>query len=197
MESKFSAPDLKYSTDALEPAISAKTIELHYGKHLQAYLDNLNLLIERSGFEQRTLDDIVTSAQGALYNNGAQVWNHIFYFDTFSPNAQSAPTESLLRAIEYFFGSFDEFKAEFERQGASLFGSGWVWLYKDSNDELFISQESNAGNPMRNGHTPLLTFDVWEHAYYVDYENRRAEHLSKMWDLVDWKVVEERYTQIL
>ncbi len=198
MDSKFTVPPLAYGSDALEPIISRQTIELHYGKHLQAYLNNLNNLLEGSGFEENTLDDIVTSASDALYNNGAQVWNHIFYFNTFNPSPErNAPIGSLLKAIEYFYGSFEEFKAEFEANGTSLFGSGWVWLSKDASDELLISQESNAGNPLRDGRTPLLTFDVWEHAYYVDYENRRAEHLSALWDIIDWSVVEERYLHII
>lgn len=198
MNLKFTKPELNYSVDALEPIISRDTIELHYGKHLQAYLNNLNNLVEGSGFEQRTLDDIVTSARESLYNNGAQVWNHIFYFNTFSPNTtRNEPVGSLLRAIEYFFGSFEEFKAEFVKQGTALFGSGWVWLSKDANDELRITQESNAGNPLRDGLIPLLTFDVWEHAYYVDYQNRRADHLSRLWDIIDWEVVESRYLTIL
>lgn len=198
MDAKFICPPLKYSYDALSPIISQKCIELHYGKHLQAYLDNLNGLVEGSGYEQSTLDDVVAAASGALYNNAAQVWNHLFYFNTFTPEQkQSAPRGSLLSAIELYFGSFEDFKEEFVRQGVSLFGSGWVWLSKDANDGLRITQEQNAGNPKREGLTPLLTFDVWEHAYYVDYENRRAEHLAKLWDLVDWREVEARYTNIL
>ncbi|MFR9502878.1 MAG: superoxide dismutase [Rikenellaceae bacterium] len=195
MTSKFTLPELKYSADALAPIISQKTIELHYGKHLQGYLDNLNNLLMNSGSKPTTLEEIISSASGPLFNNGAQVWNHIFYFDTLSADGKSAPSGALLRAIELFYGSFEEFKEEFEREGASLFGSGWVWLSKNKQDELTITKESNAGNPLRGGLTPLLTFDVWEHAYYVDYENRRAEHLSKMWDIVDWAVVESRFNK--
>ncbi|MFI3281331.1 MAG: superoxide dismutase [Rikenellaceae bacterium] len=195
MSSKLSCPKLSYSFDALEPIISRETVELHYGKHLQAYLDNFNKFFAESDYkEYSTLEDVVRTSKGALYNNAAQVWNHLFYFNTFTPKQQrDTPEGSLLHAIELFYGSFDEFKAEFERQGVSLFGSGWVWLTKSSGDELRITQESNAGNPMCEGWTPLLTFDVWEHAYYVDYRNRRAEHLSKLWGLVDWNVVEARY----
>ncbi len=196
MDQKFTAPPLAYSADALAPTISQETIDLHYGKHLQAYLNNLNSLIEGSGFEGSTLDDVVYGASGALFNNGAQVWNHIFYFETLSPTPKPCPEGALIEALEYFFGSFDEFKTEFEKQGAALFGSGWVWLSKDSSDELFITQGSNADNPLRDGFTPLLTFDVWEHAYYVDYQNQRAAHLAKMWDVVDWAVVERRYAQV-
>ncbi len=193
MSTKFSRPALKYGIEALEPILSEETMELHYAKHLQTYLDNLNSLIIGSGYEEATLEDIIFSASGPLYNNGAQVWNHIFYFNTFAKGGQKMPTGSLLRAIEFSYGSFEDFKIEFEKQGATLFGSGWVWLSKDSNDELRITQEINAGNPLREGRTPLLTFDVWEHAYYVDYRNQRAEHLSKLWDVVDWSVVEQRY----
>ncbi len=193
MDLKFIRPDLKYSADALEPTIGRTTIELHYGKHLQAYLDNLNRLLEDSELKESSLDEIVRNADGALYNNGAQVWNHIFYFDSFSPTPSSHPTGRLKQAIDFFFGSFEKFKEEFERQGMALFGSGWVWLSKDEHDGLVITQESNAGNPLRAGLTPLLTFDVWEHAYYVDYQNRRAEHLSQLWQVVDWAVVESRF----
>ncbi|MFI3263799.1 MAG: superoxide dismutase [Rikenellaceae bacterium] len=193
MNKKFSIPELRYSFDALEPTISRETLELHYGKHLQTYLDNLNNLIEDSDFSSGILDDVIYSASGSLYNNGAQVWNHIFYFNSLTPDGQDKPKGSLMQAIEFSYGTFEDFKTEFEKQGTTLFGAGWVWLSKDSNDELRITQASNAGNPLREGLTPLLTFDVWEHAYYVDYRNRRAEHLSKMWDIVDWKQVEARY----
>ncbi|MFR9523701.1 MAG: superoxide dismutase [Rikenellaceae bacterium] len=195
METKFSDYSLKYDLGALSPTISRATLELHHGKHLKAYRDNLNKLFNESDYDDNaTLEDVVCSASGPLFNNAAQVWNHIFYFDTFTPTPErDAPIGSLLRAIELFFGSFEEFKAEFERQGNTLFGSGWVWLSKDSGDELKITQESNAGNPLREGLTPLLTFDVWEHAYYVDHQNRRAEQLSKLWNIVNWVAVEERY----
>ncbi|MFI3333000.1 MAG: superoxide dismutase [Rikenellaceae bacterium] len=193
METKFKRGALNYSSDSLQPTLSPETVELHYGKHLQAYLDNLNSLLEGSGFEESTLEEIICQASGPLFNNGAQVWNHIFYFDTLSPDARRTPQGTLLRSIEFFFGSFEAFKVEFEREGMAQFGSGWVWLSKDENDGLKITHESNAGNPLREGLTPLLTFDVWEHAYYVDYRNRRAEHLSKMWDIVDWSVVESRF----
>ncbi len=196
MTNRFSIPELKYSLDALEPIISRETLELHYGKHLQAYLNNLNNLVMQSDFDSGILDDIVYSASGPLFNNGAQVWNHIFYFNSFTPNRGLEPSGSLLKAIEFSYGTLEDFKAEFERQGVSLFGSGWLWLSKDSNDELRITQEGNAGNPLREGLTPLLTFDVWEHAYYVDYQNRRAEHLSRLWDIVDWEMIESRYVGV-
>ncbi len=193
MDQKFTSPQLRYSSDSLKPTLSQETVELHYGKHLQAYLDNLNGLLEGSGYSGSSLEKIICAASGAIFNNGAQVWNHIFYFETLSPTPRTTPQGELLKAVEMRFGSFEEFKREFEKQGATIFGSGWVWLSKDSNGELQITQESNAGNPLREGLTPLLTFDVWEHAYYVDYQNRRAEHLSKMWDIVDWAVVESRF----
>ncbi len=196
MDKRFSIPQLKYSFDALEPIVSRQTLELHYGKHLQAYLNNLNSLVEQSDFNSGILDDIVYSASGPLFNNGAQVWNHIFYFNSLTPDRELEPGGSLLKAIEFSYGTLEDFKAEFERQALALFGSGWVWLSKDSNDELRITQESNAGNPLREGLTPLLTFDVWEHAYYVDYQNRRAEHLSRLWDVVDWEMVESRYVGV-
>ncbi len=191
---KFTRPELNYSFDSLSPTISGDTINLHYGKHLQGYINNLNNLIMGSGYEHSTLEDIICDASiSPLYNNAAQVWNHIFYFDSLSAEGRREPIGSLAKAIDQFFGSFEEFKAEFESKGTSIFGSGWVWLSRTGNDELRITQEVNAGNPMREGLVPLLTFDVWEHAYYVDYQNRRAEHLSKMWDVVDWSVVESRY----
>ncbi len=193
MDKRFNLPELSYATDSLQPTISGQTVELHYGKHLQAYLDNLNSLLEGSGFEESSLEDIICQASGPLFNNGAQVWNHIFYFDALSGEGRRSPQNTLLRSIEFFFGSFEDFKSEFEKEGLAQFGSGWVWLSKDENDGLKITRESNAGNPLREGLTPLLTFDVWEHAYYVDYQNRRAEHLSKMWDIVDWSVVESRF----
>ncbi|MFI3280219.1 MAG: superoxide dismutase [Rikenellaceae bacterium] len=196
MTKRFSIPELKYNLDSLEPIISRQTLELHYGKHLQAYLNNLNNLVEQSDFDSGILDDIVYSASGSLFNNGAQVWNHIFYFNSFTPERGLEPSGSLLKAIEFSYGTFEDFKAEFEGQGVSLFGSGWVWLSKDSNDELRITQEGNAGNPLREGLTPLLTFDVWEHAYYVDCQNRRAEHLSRLWEIVDWEMVERRYVGV-
>ncbi|MFI3285477.1 MAG: superoxide dismutase [Rikenellaceae bacterium] len=193
MKIRFNSPALNYNSDSLEPTLSRETVELHHGKHLQSYTDNLNSLLEESIYKESSLEQIVCSADGALFNNGAQVWNHIFYFNTLSPTPRKEPQEALRTKIEQTFGSFEEFKKRFEKEGATLFGSGWVWLSKDQDGELKITQESNAGNPLREGATPLLTFDVWEHAYYVDYRNRRAEHLSKMWNIVDWEVVESRY----
>ena len=190
---KYTQPDLPYSKDALAPVISAETIDYHYGKHEKAYIDNLNKLIVGTEFEDMELEDVILHATGALYNNAAQAWNHIFYFFSFSPEGGGEPTGALGEAIRTQFGSFDNFKKEFEEAGVKLFGSGWVWLSKDSDGKLFITQEPNGGNPMTSGLTPLLTFDVWEHAYYIDYKNLRGEYLKKLWDIVDWDLVESRF----
>lgn len=189
----YEQPQLPYATDALEPAISARTIEYHYGKHEKAYIDNLNRLIKGTEFEDSDLEDIIMHAKGALFNNASQAWNHIFYFFTFSPDGRREPTGELRAAIDRDFGSFDKFKEAFVDAGVGLFGSGWVWLSRDEKGKLFITQGSNAANPLTEGLTPLLTFDVWEHAYYLDYQNRRADALKQLWDIVDWEIVEDRY----
>lgn len=189
----YTQPDLPYAADALEPVISRETVEYHYGKHEKAYIDNLNRLIEGSGFEDMDLEDVIRESDGALFNNASQAWNHIFYFFSFSPDGGGEPSGNLAEAIRNTFGSFDKFKEAFVDAGASLFGSGWVWLSRDNDGKLFITRGSNAANPITDGLTPLLTFDVWEHAYYIDYRNRRAEYLNKLWDIVDWDVVESRY----
>ncbi len=191
---KHELPPLPYATDALEPVISKQTMELHWGKHLQTYINNLNNLIVGTKFENADLETICRESDGGIYNNGAQAWNHAFYFNTFSPKAKHAPTGALADAINKTFGSFDAFKEQFTKQGLGLFGSGWVWLSKKDDGTLVITQESNAGNPIRSGLTPLLGLDVWEHAYYVDYQNRRADHLQKVWDIIDWAVVEKRFS---
>jgi len=189
----YTQPDLPYAKDALSPAISAETIDYHYGKHEKAYIDNLNKMIEGTKFEDMELEDIIRSSEGALFNNASQAWNHIFYFFTFSPNGATEPSGELREAIDLQFGSFDNFKREFVDAGVKLFGSGWVWLVCDEDGKLMILQKSNAGNPLTDGLVPLLTFDVWEHAYYIDYRNRRAEALEKLWAVVDWDVVSSRY----
>ena len=189
----YEQPQLPYEHDALEPAISKETVDYHYGKHEKAYIDNLNRLIKGTEYEDEELEDIITHSSGALFNNASQAWNHIFYFFTFSPDGRREPTGELRKAIDRDFGSLDAFKKAFEDAGAGLFGSGWVWLSRDQDGKLLITQESNAGNPMTSGLTPLLTFDVWEHAYYLDYHNRRADALHRLWDIVDWEVVESRY----
>lgn len=189
----YSQPRLPYAPDALTPAISQETVEFHYGKHEKAYIENLNKLIEGTEFEDMELEDIIRSSSGPLFNNASQAWNHIFYFFSFSPDGGGEPTGRLRAAIDEQFGSFEAFKDDFVKAGATLFGSGWVWLSKDADGNLFITQQPNAGNPMTDGLTPLLTFDVWEHAYYLDYQNRRADALKALWDIVDWDVVEGRY----
>ena len=189
----YNQPKLPYAPDALAPAISQETVEYHYGKHEKAYIDNLNALIKDTKYEDMDLEEIITSAEGPLFNNASQAWNHIFYFFTFNPEGATEPTGALRKAIDRDFGSFDAFKTEFVDAGVKIFGSGWVWLSRDQDGKLFITQKSNAGNPLTDGLTPILTFDVWEHAYYLDYQNRRAEALNKLWDIVDWEIVGNRY----
>ena len=189
----YTQPQLPYAVDALAPAISADTVNFHYGKHEKAYIDNLNRLLIGSPFENDELEDIIRNADGALLNNAAQAWNHIFYFFSFSPDGGGTPTGPLADAINRDFGSFSQFQQQFEQAGLSLFGSGWVWLVADSNRRLHITQEPNAGNPLRKGLIPLLTFDVWEHAYYLDYQNRRADSLHSLWDIIDWSTIQSRF----
>lgn len=188
--------NLPYALDALEPVISARTLEFHHGKHLQAYVDNLNKLLPGSGLEGLGLEEIVSKAGGALFNNAGQVLNHELYFTQFAPNGgATAPKGFLAAQIEKQWGSVDAFKAEFEAKGVGLFGSGWVWLQANPAGELFIAQYANADNPVAHGFKPILTFDVWEHAYYLDYQNRRAAHLSALWGIVNWAEIEKRYTK--
>ncbi|WP_319226821.1 superoxide dismutase [Draconibacterium orientale] len=189
----FSLPKLPYANNALEPVISEKTIEFHYGKHHQAYVNNLNGLIEGTEFEKASLEDIIKKADGGIFNNGAQVWNHTFYFMQFGPDGCKEPKDDLKAAIDAKFGSFDAFKEAFSKAAATLFGSGWAWLVVDENGELEIVQTSNAGNPLRDGKKPLLTCDVWEHAYYLDKQNARPAYVADFWKIVDWKVVSERF----
>ncbi|MDE5800201.1 MAG: superoxide dismutase [Paramuribaculum sp.] len=190
---QYTLPELPYAKDALEPAISERTIDYHYGKHEQAYIDNLNNLIKDTEYEDMSLEEIIEKAEGPLFNNASQAWNHIFYFFTFSPTGSREPSGELRKAIELQFGSFEAFKKDFVEAGVKIFGSGWVWLACDEDGKLLIIQKSNAGNPITDGLTPLLVFDVWEHAYYLDYQNRRAEALNKLWDIVDWDVVSSRF----
>lgn len=189
----YTQPKLPYAADALAPAISKETVEFHYGKHEKAYIDNLNKLIQGTEFEDECLEDIIRKADGALLNNASQAWNHIFYFFSFSADGGGEPGGELAEAIRRDFGSFENFKKEFEDAGTKIFGSGWVWLSRDDNGKLVITQEPNAGNPLRKGLTPIMTFDVWEHAYYLDYQNRRADSLKSLWDIIDWDMVETRY----
>ena len=190
---EYTQPQLPYDNDALEPAISARTVDFHYGRHEKAYIDNLNRLIKDTIYADMPLEDIIRQADGALFNNASQAWNHIFYFFTFSPDGGGEPNRDLRKAIDSQFGSFDDFKREFVEAGTTLFGSGWVWLSKDDNGKLFITQGRNAENPLRDGLTPILTFDVWEHAYYLDFQNRRADALKALWNIVGRDVVESRY----
>jgi len=190
---KFELVKLPYATDALEPVISKQTIEFHYGKHLQAYVNNLNNLIQGTKFENADLETIVKESDGAVFNNAGQTLNHNLYFLQFSPKGGGQPSGKLAEAINAAFGSFENFQKEFEAAGVGLFGSGWVWLAADKDGKLSITKESNAGNPLTKGLKPLLCFDVWEHAYYLDYQNRRADHLKALWKIIDWKVVESRY----
>lgn len=190
---KFSLPELPYAHNALEPIISEKTISFHYGKHHQTYVTNLNGLVEGTEFENSDLDTIVKKADGPMFNNAAQIWNHNFYFLSLTPNKGLVPSEKLAKAIDTVWGSFDNFKAEFNKATISVFGSGWGWLVADADGKLSIAKESNAGNPLTRGLIPLLTFDVWEHAYYIDYQNRRADYVAALWDLVDWDKVSARY----
>lgn len=185
-------PQLPYEPNALEPVISAKTIEFHYGKHHQAYVNNLNKLLPGSPFEGASLEEIVKKAEGAIFNNAAQVWNHTFYWESFSPKGGGEPKGKLMEAIEDSFGNFAKFREEFSQAAATLFGSGWAWLVENQAGMLEIVKESNAGNPMRAGKKPLLTCDVWEHAYYLDYQNRRPDYIESFWKLIDWKKVENR-----
>ncbi|MBD5193388.1 MAG: superoxide dismutase [Bacteroides sp.] len=189
----YTLPKLPYAPDALAPVISQETVDYHYGKHEKAYIDNLNKLIDGTIYADMPLEDIIRTADGPLFNNASQAWNHIFYFFAFSPEGGGEPEGELRKAIDEQFGSFDDFKKEFEEAGTKIFGSGWVWLSKDNDGKLFITQTSNAGNPLTDGLQPLLVFDVWEHAYYLDYQNRRAEQLHRLWEIVDWSVVESRY----
>ena len=190
----FTLIELPYAPDALEPVISARTLEFHYGKHLQGYVDNLNKLLPGSGLEELPLEEIVKKASGALFNNAGQILNHNLYFTQFAPSCP-ASTGHLVAQIEKQWGSLDTFKVEFEAKGVGLFGSGWVWLQSDAEGTLSIAQYPNADNPVTHGFKPLLTFDVWEHAYYLDYQNRRAAHLKALWDIVNWEVIERRYLE--
>ncbi len=190
---KYELPKLPYAINALEPVISQKTIEFHYGKHHQTYVTNLNNLIAGTEFENLTLEEIVEKSDGAIFNNAAQVWNHTFYFLSFSPQGGGSPKGKLAETIIKTWGSFENFQKEFNTAATTLFGSGWAWLVKDQSGALSIVKESNAGNPLTKGLSPVLTFDVWEHAYYLDYQNRRADYLAALWSLIDWDVVSARY----
>lgn len=184
-------PTLPYGMEALAPAMSKETLEFHYGKHLQTYVDNLNRLIVDTPFADMSLEDIVRHAEGGIFNNAAQAWNHTFFFRGLTP-VQPAVSERLAEALTRDFGSVEAFKEKFTQAAIGLFGSGWVWLVADEKGFLSIDSEPNAGNPMKKGLKPILTIDVWEHAYYIDYRNRRADYVKRLWDIVDWQVVSNR-----
>ena len=191
---KFELMALPYAIDALEPVISGQTLEFHHGKHLAAYVNNLNGLLPGSGYEEALLEEIVCKATGGILNNAGQILNHELYFGQFTaPKADNAPTGKLAEAIVRDFGSFEAFKEAFQKSGATLFGSGWVWLSADKDGKLVITQEANAANPIQKGLKPLLTFDVWEHAYYLDYQNRRPDHLTALWQIINWEVIGKRF----
>ena len=186
---QFAMPTLPY--EALGKVISKETLSFHHGKHLKAYVDNLNKMLPGSGLENLPLSEVICKAEGGLFNNAGQVLNHAMYFEQFANNPK--PMGDKMKAlIERDFGSVEDFKKEFEAKGATLFGSGWVWLSSDKDGKLVITQQKNAENPVTMGLTPLLTFDVWEHAYYLDYQNRRADHLAALWQVVDWAIIEDR-----
>lgn len=193
----FTLISLPYAPEALEPVISKETIEYHYGKHLQGYVDNLNKLVAGTEYEGMPLEEIVVKAQGGIFNNAGQILNHNLYFTQFRPagafDEERLNELTVMKAIICDFGSLEAFKAEFEQKGVTLFGSGWVWLAADQDGKLVITQEPNAGNPLAKGLKPLLTMDVWEHAYYIDYRNRRAAHLQALWQIINWKEIERRY----
>ena len=190
----FSMPQLPYANNALEPVISQETIDYHYGKHLQTYVNNLNVLVPGTEYQDMSLEEIIISAtDGAVFNNAGQVLNHTLYFLQFTPKQrQKEPSGKLAEAIERDYGNFNNFKKEMNAASASLFGSGWVWLAMDSKGTLHIIKEANGGNPLRKGMKPLLGFDVWEHAYYLDYQNRRADHIAQLWNIIDWPAIEKR-----
>jgi Fe-Mn family superoxide dismutase len=188
----YTLPALPYALNALEPHVSQKTLEFHYGKHHQAYVTNLNNLVPGTKFESASLEDIVMGAEGPIFNNGAQVWNHTFYFTSFSPKGGGEPSGKIGDDIKKSFGSFGEFKEKFSKAAATLFGSGWAWLIRNADGSMEVIQESNAGNPLKKGLKPILTCDVWEHAYYLDYQNRRPDYIESFWKLVDWELVGKR-----
>lgn len=186
-------PPLPYAKNALEPVISAETIEYHYGKHHQTYVTNLNNLIKGTEFENAALEEIVVKSTGGIFNNAAQVWNHTFYWNGLKPNGGGAPKGELAAAIDKAFGSFEEFKKQFSQKAITTFGSGWTWLVKNKDGSLSLESTSNAGCPLTGGQTPLLTIDVWEHAYYVDYRNARAKYVEEFWSIVNWDFVEANF----
>ncbi|MCZ8237100.1 MAG: superoxide dismutase [Fe] [Leptospiraceae bacterium] len=193
MEHKL--PELPYAKNALAPTISEETLEFHYGKHHQAYVTNLNNLIKGGEFENSSLEDIIKKSSGGIFNNAAQVWNHTFYWHSLAPNAGGEPTGKVGEAINKSFGSFAAFKEKFSASAVGNFGSGWTWLVKKADGSLEIVNTSNAGCPIKDGLNAILTIDVWEHAYYVDYRNARPKYVEAFWNLVNWKFAEENYNK--
>jgi Fe-Mn family superoxide dismutase len=189
----FELPKLPYKLDALVPFVSEETLDFHYGKHHQAYVNNLNGLVPGTEFENASLETIIKKAEGGIFNNGAQVWNHTFYFEAFSKEGRKQPSGDLAEAINKSFGSFEAFREQFNKAAGTIFGSGWAWLAKSQDGSLQIVQESNAGNPLRKGLTPILTCDVWEHAYYIDYRNKRPDYIKNFWEILDWDKVSARF----
>jgi Fe-Mn family superoxide dismutase len=190
----FELPDLPYAKNALVPHISEETLEYHYGKHHNAYVTKLNALVEGTEFEGMGLEEVIRNSTGGMFNNAAQVWNHTFYWNCLSPSGGGAPQGDLAVAIDEGWGSFDKFKAEFSDKAATLFGSGWAWLVRKSDGSLSIVQTSNAETPLTGTDTPLLTCDVWEHAYYVDYRNQRPKYIEAFWNLVNWDYVSDNFS---
>ena len=188
----ISLPPLPYANDALAPYISAETIDFHYGKHHQTYVNNLNKLIEGTDYEHEPLEHIILNAEGGLFNNAAQVWNHTFYWNCMKPNGGGEPTGKLLDAINEAFGSFEAFKAHFTEAATKQFGSGWAWLWQTPDGKLEVGATSNADNPMVAGNKPLMTCDVWEHAYYIDTRNNRPQYIDHFWALVNWDYIAEQ-----
>jgi Fe-Mn family superoxide dismutase len=182
----FSLPELPYSKDALAPHISAETLDFHHGKHHQTYVTNLNNLVKGTEWEGKSLEDIIGRAEGGIFNNAAQIWNHTFYWQSMRPRGGGEPTGKVAEALVKAFGSFAAFKEQLTKAAVGQFGSGWAWLTKDGSGKLSIEATSNAGCPLRDGKTPLLTCDVWEHAYYIDYRNARPKYVEAFWNLVDW-----------
>lgn len=191
MEHKL--PELPYAIDALQPHISRETLEYHHGKHHKAYVDNLNKLVKDTEFQDQGLEDIIKKSSGGIFNNAAQVWNHTFYWHCLSPSGGGHPEGSLAKSIETKFGSFDEFKKQFSQAAATLFGSGWTWLVKNHDGSIELMTTSNAGAPMTSGKTALLTCDVWEHAYYIDYRNARPSYIEHFWNLVNWDFANKNF----
>ncbi len=189
----YELPELPYAKNALEPHISAETLEYHHGKHHAAYIANLNNLVTGTEFEGKSLEDIITSADGGIFNNAAQIWNHTFYWNCLSPNGGGTPSGDLSKAIDDAFGSFEAFKEQFTASAIGNFGSGWTWLVKNFDGSIEIVNTGNAGSPLTNSQVPLLTCDVWEHAYYIDYRNARPAYLGAFWNLVNWEFANQNF----